>query len=138
MGKDISKLRTAWGYLNFSDESKIIIGYGERVPIWRTNTQGGESYLLRKRTHKRCLSYDMEVHLLGRCGDYDACRLKQIQQSIKKFQRTTCGPFLQDISFKMGTLFMTTTPPSIAKDQHKNIWQGIVSNVYAGLLSQQT
>lgn len=38
MGKDISKLRIAWGYLNFSDESKIIIGYGEIVPIWRTNT----------------------------------------------------------------------------------------------------
>lgn len=37
MGKDISKLRIVWGYLIFFDESKIIIGYGERVLIWRIN-----------------------------------------------------------------------------------------------------
>lgn len=26
MGKDISKLRIAWGYLNFSDEVKSLLG----------------------------------------------------------------------------------------------------------------
>lgn len=84
------------------------------------------------------------MHLLGRCGNYDALNgktnaTKYMYQDILEKKKKTCDPFLQDFSLTdwFHFFFKTTTPLSIMLDQHKKTWQEIVITVYADLLSQQ-